>query len=114
MADSEQVITQCVRNTPFVGDFNFGASFRIDSTGAAVSNPICQAMFYSGFNCDADIVLTVETGQPTQGGAWGSVSSVLHGVTGANSVAFNCYLFPSEGVTYYFDMFYLSKAPGSF
>lgn len=113
-ADAEQVVTQCVRNTPLVGDFNFGAQFRFDSTGAPLTAPICQVSFNSGFNCDADIVLQNETGAATGTGDWQTVSATLPGVTGANSVAFSCYLFLSTGATFYLDMLYVSKTPGTF
>ena len=109
-----QTITQCVPNTPLVGDFNFGARFRFESNGAAPDPPICQANFYSGFNCDGDLVVQNEAYTPTPAGSWQSVSNVVSGVAGANSVALTCYLFPSTGVTYYLDMLYVSKAPGAF
>ena len=109
-----QTITQCVPNTALVGDFNFGARFRFESNGAPPDPPVCQANFYSGFNCNGDLVLQNEAYTPTPAGSWQSVSSVVVGVAGANSVAMTCYLFPSTGVTYYLDMLYLSKAPGAF
>ena len=109
-----QTITQCASNTALVGDFNFGARFRFESNGAAPDPPICQANFYSGFNCDGDLVVQNEAYTPTPAGSWQSVSNVVVGVAGANSVSMTCYLFPSTGVTYYLDMLYLSKAPGAF
>jgi hypothetical protein len=112
--ESEQVISQCVSNKPLVGAFNFGARYKFESTGTAPQYPICQVTFYSGFNCDADIVLTAETDPPTASGDWQPIAGVIAGLAAANSVAFNCYLFPSSGVTYYLDMFYVSKAPATF
>ena len=113
-ADSAQSVTQCVPNTPLFGDFVFGGAFRIDSNGPSAPPPICQSSFYSGFNCDADVIVTNETDPPAAGGTWRSISGVVPNVTGANSVAFNCYLGSTTGVTYYLDMLYLSKAPGGF
>lgn len=113
-ADGAQTITQCVPNTVLVGDFNFGARFRFESNGAPPDPPICQANFYSGFNCNGDLVVQNEAYTPTPAGSWQSVSSVVVGVAGANSVAMTCYLFPSTGVTYYLDMLYVSKAPAAF
>jgi len=113
-ADSAQSVTQCVPNTPLFGDFVFGGAFRIDSNGPSAPPPICQSSFYSGFNCDADVIVTNETDPPAAGGTWRSISGVVPNVTGANSVAFNCYLGSTTGVTYYLDMLYLSRAPGGF
>lgn len=112
--DAQQRITQCVRNTPLAGDFNFGARFKYESNGSAPTTPLCQASFYSGFNCDADLVIQNETASPAQVGTWWALSAALPGVSGANSVGLTCYLSPSSGVTYYLDMFYVSKAPSSF
>jgi hypothetical protein len=108
-ADSQQVITQCVRNTPLVGDFNFGARHNFGTGGI-----VCQAVFYSGFNCDADEIAANETDTVTPMPNWSLVSGVILGVKGANSVAFNCYLFQSPGDTHNLDMFYLSKVPSAF
>jgi hypothetical protein len=111
--DAAQVIAQCLRSTPLVGDFTFGVRYMFESAGAPPAKPICQVIFYSGFNCDADISFTAETDQ-TAGGVWESISGEANGLTGANSAALNCYLHPSGGVTYYLDMFYLSKTPARF
>lgn len=48
--------------------------------------------------------------QQTPTGPWVPISGLPRGVSGANSVALTCYIFfPPSGVTFYFDMFYLSK-----
>jgi hypothetical protein len=111
---SEQVITQCVRNMPLVGDFNFGARFRYETTGDSPQSPFCGVTFYSGFNCDGDIVSQNETDPPSNMGLWQSASGVLLGVRGANSVALAVYWFPLSGATLYLDMLYLSRTPGGF
>jgi len=108
--DAEQEISQCVQNVPLAGDFNFGVRTR------GPQGAICQVNFYSGFNCDADIVLSNETdtSTPTSIPDWTLVSGTIRGVIGANSVVFRCYLLPAAGATYYLDMFYVSKSPGTF
>lgn len=112
-AADEQVISQCVRNSSLVGDFNFGTRFAYDSNGSP-PNVICQANFHSGFNCDGDPVLANETGAPVPAGNWRSIAGSVAGVSGANSVDLTCYLFGGAGVTVYLDMSYISKAPAAY
>jgi hypothetical protein len=112
-SDAQAVITQCVRNTPLIGDFNFGGRFTFESDGDPAT-ALCQANFFSGFNCDGDLIVANETDTPT-GGTWQAMSGVVPGVRGANSVGLSCYLFDAKkGITYYLDMLYISKAPGAY
>jgi hypothetical protein len=111
---SEQVVGVCAHNVPLVGDFNFGARYTYTGTQAP-QTVICQANFYSGFNCDGDLITQQEAYTPTAVGQWQSISSSVSGVSGSNSVQLVCYLFPQNtGDTYYLDMVYVSKMPATY
>jgi hypothetical protein len=106
----ECTLSQCVSNAPLVGAFNFGVKVR------GVSPALCQIDFYSGFNCDADPILDNET-NPTTGDGLNWESTTLESdmsnipLSGVNSVQIRCY--PS-GTETDFDMFFVSKVPGTF
>ncbi len=107
-----RLIHQCVGNTPLVGDFNFGGRVNTPSIGSGTVM-LFQANFYSGFNCDGDLVAQNETDTTTVLLAgWQGLTGTLSGVFGANSVRFDCYLNPASTTdTFNIDMLYLSKTP---
>jgi hypothetical protein len=121
-AGSSREISQCVRNTPLAGDYNFGV--RINGggvpNGTSEASVICQVIFWSGFDCDADVVVTNETVTVRPGYPWQQTvpesSPAGTPVEGANSVSFTCILFghPSSQTEFFLDMFYIQKTPGRF
>src|SRR5450432_1468180 len=83
------------------------------------ANIICQVVFWSGFNCDADPIATNETNPLTSTTGWQSPAPETEvdgtSVTGANSVGLSCLLMPGTGTSdFYLDMLYVSKAPSHF
>jgi hypothetical protein len=112
----ERLISQCVSNTPLTGDFNFGA--RVEVLGGNPPPVVCQATFFSGFNCGADAVAQGETDGGPRTSGWQTLSGSLSSangtsVNGANSVSYVCYLRadPSFQTTFQLDMLYVSRSP---
>jgi hypothetical protein len=107
-------LSQCVANTPFSGDFNFGYQGRIDGEGSVV----CQVRFYSGFNCDADLVITNETSSLSTHFPWQmpKPDSLPDGtpVEGANSALLDCSMSnasTSDASSFYLDALFISRSP---
>jgi hypothetical protein len=107
-----RVLHQCVSNTPFKGDFTFGA--KVQTVGGSVASvQACQVNFYSGTNCDADLVVQQETDPQGILSGWQALSGTVSTVSGANSVDFACYLLAdaTADASFYLDMLYVSRAP---
>jgi hypothetical protein len=97
---------QCATAT-FSGTFNFGGRVRL-----LYGRALCQVNFYSGFNCDRDLIVQQETDSSTITNAWESLKQSIT-VTGANSVLFQCYVFADDNnaATVNLDMMFVSRDP---
>jgi hypothetical protein len=106
----QNVVSECVSNTPLVGDFNFGAKIEASNSSAVA---FCQVNFYSGFNCDADLVSQNETDLSTGSAGYfeNNTTTFPLMVFGSNSVKFSCYFqsVMSTESTFWLDMVYVSK-----
>jgi hypothetical protein len=115
---AERTVSQCVSNKPLAGNFNFGA--HIQTIGGSGAGVICQAAFWSGFNCDGDTIVTNETVGLASTSGWQTPipESSPDGtpVSGANSLRFSCYLLadPSVSTDFYLDMLYVAKVPNHY
>jgi hypothetical protein len=78
--------------------------------------PICQVNFYSGANCDGNLVTQNETEGPLPVTGWQEVTGLITSVPVSNSVDFVCYFSadPAGPATYLLDMAYVANAPGRY